>query len=143
MTPQRYAISHHEGTDIARAIGLSVEGLRQFSIISRAGAAVEVQAVYFAKTSGTEKAGDILKRFVVAERSTEVVEPAVDAEPAPVEIQDTPQVDLQIEIHRLREKDALQAHALKALELQLRDQGRDLEETRRLLREAQARLQFP
>lgn len=37
----------------------------------------------------------------------------------------------------------MQSHAIRALEMQLRDQGRELEETRRQLNEAENRLKFP
>lgn len=46
----------------------------------------------------------------------------------------------EIECARLREKDALQGHAIQALQGQLGEQGRELDETRRLLKQAHNQL---
>jgi DNA repair exonuclease SbcCD ATPase subunit len=49
----------------------------------------------------------------------------------------------EVECARLREKDALQQHAIGALEMQLGAQGRELDEVRRQLKQAEDRLRFP
>lgn len=46
----------------------------------------------------------------------------------------------ELECARLREKDALQQHAIAALQGQLGAQGRELDETRRLLKQAKDQL---